>query len=47
MENQNTNDNPAEPFGPVIYSYTRSQAMADGFQGANCFARSARLPLGT
>jgi hypothetical protein len=28
MENQNTN----EPFGPVIYSYTRSQAIADGFQ---------------
>jgi len=22
----------AEPFGPVIYSYTRSQAVADGFQ---------------
>jgi hypothetical protein len=28
MENQNTN----EQFGPVIYSYTRSQAIADGFQ---------------
>jgi Family of unknown function (DUF6573) len=28
MENQNAN----EPFGPVIYSYTRSQAIADGFQ---------------
>jgi len=28
MENQNTN----EPFGPVIYSYTRSQAIADGLQ---------------
>ena len=28
MENQNNN----EPFGPVIYSYTRSQAIADGFQ---------------
>ena len=27
-ETQNT----AEPFGPVIYSYTRSQAVADGFQ---------------
>jgi hypothetical protein len=24
--------NPAEPFGPVIYTYTRSQAIADGFQ---------------
>ena len=22
----------AEPFGPVIYSYTRKQAVADGFQ---------------
>ena len=22
----------AEPFGPVIYSYTRAQAIADGFQ---------------
>jgi hypothetical protein len=22
----------AEPFGPVIYSYTRAQAVADGFQ---------------
>src|SRR4051794_28145649 len=31
MENQNTN-NPTEPFGPIIYSYTRSQAIADGFQ---------------
>jgi hypothetical protein len=28
MENQNKN----EPFGPVIYSYARSQAIADGFQ---------------
>ena len=25
-------DNNAEPFGPVIYSYTRKQAVADGFQ---------------
>ncbi|HWN97494.1 MAG TPA: hypothetical protein VNT99_20865 [Methylomirabilota bacterium] len=24
--------NDAEPFGPVIYSYTRSQAVADGLQ---------------
>ena len=29
--NNNTNDT-AEPFGPVIYQYTRSQAIADGFQ---------------
>lgn len=29
---QNHNDNDAEPFGPVIYSYTRAQAVADGFQ---------------
>jgi len=28
----NTNNNPAAPFGPVIYQYTRSQAIADGFQ---------------
>jgi hypothetical protein len=29
----NTNHNhDAEPFGPVIYSYTRAQAVADGFQ---------------
>ncbi len=26
------NHNPAEPFGPVIYSYTRAQAIADGVQ---------------
>jgi hypothetical protein len=25
-------ENTAEPFGPVIYSYTRSQAVADGMQ---------------
>jgi hypothetical protein len=31
MENQNTN-NSTEPFGPIIYTYTRSQAIADGFQ---------------
>ena len=29
MQNQNNN---GEPFGPVIYCYTRSQAIADGFQ---------------
>jgi hypothetical protein len=29
--NTDTN-NTAEPFGPVIYTYTRSQAIADGFQ---------------
>ena len=23
---------PEEPFGPVIYTYTRAQAVADGFQ---------------
>ena len=28
----NTENNNAEPFGPVIYSYTRAQAVADGFQ---------------
>ena len=28
----NTDNNTAEPFGPVIYTYTRSQAIADGFQ---------------
>lgn len=26
------NHHHAEPFGPVIYSYTRAQAVADGFQ---------------
>ncbi len=30
MTNPNTND--TEPFGPVIYSYTRAQAIADGEQ---------------
>jgi len=25
-------DHNADPFGPVIYSYTRKQAVADGFQ---------------
>ena len=29
--NTHTNEN-ADPFGPVIYSYTRAQAVADGFQ---------------
>ena len=28
----NNTENTAEPFGPVIYSYTRSQAVADGMQ---------------
>ena len=28
----NQTENTAEPFGPVIYSYTRSQAVADGLQ---------------
>ena len=28
----NTPINPADVFGPVIYSYTRAQAVADGFQ---------------
>lgn len=30
MNNNNQND--TEPFGPVIYSYTRAQAVADGEQ---------------
>ena len=30
MNNQDQNH--AEPFGPVIYSYTRAQAVADGVQ---------------
>ena len=29
---QNHDDHHMEPFGPVIYAYTRSQAVADGFQ---------------
>ena len=29
---QNHDDHNTEPFGPVIYAYTRSQAVADGFQ---------------
>lgn len=28
----NQQDNTADHFGPVIYSYTRAQAVADGFQ---------------
>lgn len=32
MNTENTHDHDAEPFGPVIYSYTRKQAVADGFQ---------------
>ena len=31
MSTNHTHDD-AEPFGPVIYSYTRKQAVADGFQ---------------
>ena len=29
---QNHEQNHSEPFGPVVYAYTRSQAVADGFQ---------------
>ena len=29
---QNHDAHNTEPFGPVIYAYTRSQAVADGFQ---------------
>ena len=32
MSMNNQTENTAEPFGPVIYTYTRSQAIADGFQ---------------
>ena len=36
MNDQNHNTHPrqddADPFGPVIYSYTRAQAVADGIQ---------------
>src|SRR6266576_2998590 len=36
MENYNPNDNAdggsGRAFGPLIYTYTRSQAIADGFQ---------------
>src|SRR6476646_3228296 len=31
-ENSNTEGSPSFGFGPVIYTYTRSQAIADGFQ---------------
>ena len=31
MSTNHTHDD-ADPFGPVIYSYTRAQAVADGFQ---------------
>ena len=31
-EHEQSTENTAEPFGPVIYQYTRSQAIADGFQ---------------
>ena len=31
MSHDHTHDD-AEPFGPVIYSYTRAQAIADGVQ---------------
>ncbi len=30
--NDNENPIPTEPFGPVIYSYSRAQAVADGMQ---------------
>jgi hypothetical protein len=30
--NDNENPIPAEPFGPVIYSYSRAQAVVDGMQ---------------
>jgi hypothetical protein len=32
MNTDTNNNNTAEPFGPVIYSYTRLQAVADGLQ---------------
>ena len=32
MESPNCNNHNDETFGPVIYAYTRSQAIADGFQ---------------
>ena len=34
MSTHNTNTDDADPFGPVIYSYTRAQAIADGGQVA-------------
>ena len=30
--NATPHQDPADPFGPVIYSYTRAQAVADGVQ---------------
>ena len=32
MNTEHTHQHDAEPFGPVVYSYTRAQAVADGFQ---------------
>ncbi len=32
MSMNNQTENTAEPFGPVIFQYTRSQAIADGLQ---------------
>jgi hypothetical protein len=31
-ENESMKGNPSLGFGPIIYTYTRSQAIADGFQ---------------
>ena len=28
----NTNENESSPFGPIVYTYTRAHAVADGFQ---------------
>ena len=28
----NTNENESSPFGPIVYTYTRAHAIADGFQ---------------
>ena len=28
----NTNENESPPFGPIVYTYTRAHAVADGFQ---------------
>ena len=43
MSTNHTHDD-AEPFGPVIYSYTRKQAVADGFQvEASATAREAGI----
>ena len=32
MENQNINNKAAEPVWQIVHTYTRSQAIADGFQ---------------